>query len=302
MTPTFRATGVLGAGLAVAGLLALTAAGAAAKDGSASSTGGTSAGAANVGQPVPAAVGSTQGTLTFSPTSVVVGQTTAATGTLPSSDAGQPVALEMETGNGIWAAVATSSVAADGSYTIGWKAAIVGTYPMRVVSGALASSATSVATAPSTLAILKSVIATWYGPGLYGHHTACGETLTRHILGVANRSLPCGTPVTLFYNGDTLTVPVIDRGPYANGATFDLSAATAQALGITETVSVGYTFVRGQKIAPTYWYPTGTTGPSGTTGTTGASGTTAATGTSGAGGMTSSAGSDGVLAGGATAP
>jgi rare lipoprotein A (peptidoglycan hydrolase) len=287
---------VLGAVLAVAGLLALTAVGAAAKSAAAASSGGTAAGPADIGQPVPAPVGSTLGTLTFTPANVVVGQMTTATGTLASSDAGQPVALEMETANGIWAAVATSTVASDGSYAITWKAKVVGTYPMRVVSGALASSTASVSTPEATLAILKDVIATWYGPGFYGHRTACGETYTRHILGVANRSLPCGTPVTLYFEGETLTVPVIDRGPYANGATFDLSAATAQALSITETVSLGYTFVRGQTIAPSYWYPPGTTGPTGTSGATGTSGTTGASGT------TSSDDSGGSVAGAATAP
>jgi rare lipoprotein A (peptidoglycan hydrolase) len=296
MTPTFTATRVLGACLAIASLLALSAAGAAARTSSSPSTGGTNAGPGNVGQPVPTPVGSTLGTLTFTPASIVVGETTTATGALATSAAGQPVALEMETNNGVWEAVATSTVAADGSFAITWTAKLVGTYQMRVVSGALASSTTSVGTPVSTLAILKTVIATWYGPGFYGHRTACGENFTRHILGVANRSLPCGTPVTLYYNGETLTVPVIDRGPYANGATFDLSAATAQALGITETVNVGYTFLRGQKIAPAYWYPAGATGP---TGTTGASGTTSA---SGANGTTSSTGSDGSIAGGATAP
>ena len=296
MTPTFRATRMLGSCLAIAVLLALSATAAGAKTGAAASSGGAAAGDGSVGQPVPAPVGSTQGTLTFTPASVVVGGITTASGTLPSADAGQPVALEMQKQAGVWVAVATSIVAADGSYAIIWKAKLVGTYSMRVVSGALASSTNSVSTPESTLAILKSVVATWYGPGFYGHRTACGETFTRHILGVANRGLPCGTPVTLFYNGATLTVPVIDRGPYANGATFDLSAATAQALGVTETVNVGYTFVRGEKIAPGYWYAPGTTGPTGTTGNSGV------TGSSGASGTTSSAGSGGALAGGATAP
>ena len=63
----------------------------------------------------------------------------------------------------------------------------------------------------------------WYGPGFYGNGTACGQTLTRTLVGVAHRTLPCGTLVTFRYKGVTLTVPVIDRGPYVSGRTWDLS-------------------------------------------------------------------------------
>lgn len=76
-----------------------------------------------------------------------------------------------------------------------------------------------------------TVLASWYGPGFYGNGTACGQTYSSVIVGVAHRSLPCGTLVTLSYGGATVTVPVIDRGPYIDGRTFDLSAATKAALG-----------------------------------------------------------------------
>ncbi len=33
-------------------------------------------------------------------------------------------------------------------------------------------------------------------------------------------------------------VPVIDRGPYANGADWDLTVATGKALGITGTAQI----------------------------------------------------------------
>ena len=63
----------------------------------------------------------------------------------------------------------------------------------------------------------------WYGPGLYGNGTACGQKLTKELVGVAHRTLPCGTMVTFRYNGKTVTAPVIDRGPYVAGRTWDLS-------------------------------------------------------------------------------
>ena len=70
----------------------------------------------------------------------------------------------------------------------------------------------------------------WYGPGLYGNGTACGQTLTKTLVGVAHRTLPCGTLVTFRYKGVTLTVPVIDRGPYVRGRTWDLSNGACQKL------------------------------------------------------------------------
>jgi rare lipoprotein A len=51
--------------------------------------------------------------------------------------------------------------------------------------------------------------------------------------------LPCGTKVALLYKGRTITVPVVDRGPFAHGASYDLTAATAQALGLTQTAHIG---------------------------------------------------------------
>ena len=50
-------------------------------------------------------------------------------------------------------------------------------------------------------------------------------------MGVANKTLPCGTLVTLRYDGRTVRVAVIDRGPYVAGREFDLTEATKQALG-----------------------------------------------------------------------
>ena len=75
------------------------------------------------------------------------------------------------------------------------------------------------------------VVASWYGPGFYGNRTACGQTYTAEIVGVAHRTLPCGTLVVLEYRGQSMTVPVIDRGPYVAGRTLDLSHATHVAMG-----------------------------------------------------------------------
>jgi rare lipoprotein A (peptidoglycan hydrolase) len=71
----------------------------------------------------------------------------------------------------------------------------------------------------------------WYGPGFYGHGTACGQTLTKTLMGVAHKTLPCGTVVTFRYKGKSVTVRVVDRGPYVAGRTWDLTRASCAALG-----------------------------------------------------------------------
>lgn len=75
-------------------------------------------------------------------------------------------------------------------------------------------------------------IATWYGPGLYGNGTACGQTLRRNTWGIAHRTLPCGTLVTLARGNRKVSVRVIDRGPFS-GATVDLTSRTRDYLGFT---------------------------------------------------------------------
>ena len=73
----------------------------------------------------------------------------------------------------------------------------------------------------------------WYGPSFYGKRTACGLAMTRELLGVAHRTLPCGTLVTFRNpaNGRTLTLPVVDRGPYVSGRDWDLTGGACLALG-----------------------------------------------------------------------
>jgi rare lipoprotein A len=86
-----------------------------------------------------------------------------------------------------------------------------------------------------TLNVYRLAGASWYGGG---GGLACGGTLTSATLGVANKTLPCGTLVTLRYGGRSIRVPVIDRGPFVAGREFDLTEATKQALGFGDTGDV----------------------------------------------------------------
>jgi rare lipoprotein A len=76
----------------------------------------------------------------------------------------------------------------------------------------------------------KSAGASWYGPGLYGNRTACGQTLRASTIGVAHRKLPCGTVVKFVYGGHAVIAPVIDRGPFVKGRAWDLTAAASRVL------------------------------------------------------------------------
>jgi rare lipoprotein A (peptidoglycan hydrolase) len=96
------------------------------------------------------------------------------------------------------------------------------------------------AATPADAESFTTAKATWYGPGFYGERTACGNMLRRSTIGVAHRSLPCGTDVTFSYGGRTVVAPVIDRGPFRRGFTWDLTAATARQLGLTSSATVLY--------------------------------------------------------------
>ena len=73
-------------------------------------------------------------------------------------------------------------------------------------------------------------IASFYGAPLFGNGVACGGILHPWTLGVANKTLPCGTKVVFQYGSRAIEVKVIDRGPYIAGREWDLTAATAVAL------------------------------------------------------------------------
>lgn len=86
----------------------------------------------------------------------------------------------------------------------------------------------------------QSGLATWYGPGFYGHKTASGERFTSGGMTAAHRSLPFGTrvQVTNEETGRSVVVRINDRGPYRHGAVIDLSRASASALGISGSARV----------------------------------------------------------------
>jgi hypothetical protein len=91
------------------------------------------------------------------------------------------------------------------------------------------------------------ITASWYGPGFYENRLPCWQWLQANGLpiqflpdtwGVAHKTLPCGTMLILTHGANTITVPVVDRGPYVAGREIDMSPRIKAALGCTDLCTV----------------------------------------------------------------
>ncbi|MEA2313058.1 MAG: rare lipoprotein [Solirubrobacteraceae bacterium] len=127
-----------------------------------------------------------------------------------------------------WFTIARDRTSATGRYVLRSRRAAPMSAPVRVHVRAHGA---RVQRRVGRLNVYRWAQASWYGPGFYGRRTGCGGTLGYSQLGVANKSLPCGTKVTLRHRGHVVRVPVIDRGPYSGAREYDLTAATARKLG-----------------------------------------------------------------------
>jgi rare lipoprotein A len=99
-----------------------------------------------------------------------------------------------------------------------------------------AASAEPAATQPTAVpahVLLKSGLASWYGPRFHGRRTASGERYDMHELTAAHKYLPFGTLITVrsVHTGQSVLVRVNDRGPYKHQRILDLSRAAMDALG-----------------------------------------------------------------------
>jgi hypothetical protein len=119
---------------------------------------------------------------------------------------------------------------ANGTFAARWLPERTGSYAVRAY-GVHDRNTTGSKSPPRKLTTYRLAGASYYGPGLYGNGVACGGTLMPETMGVANKTLPCGTKVKLRYHGRTVTVPVIDRGPYVAGRDYDLTEAVKEKLG-----------------------------------------------------------------------
>ena len=147
-------------------------------------------------------------------------------GASSSTLAGREVALQRLGRHG-WRAIAHTVTGAKGRFVLRYKLHRLLSERVRVVSAGDAHDR-GVKRYLGHLRSYRLAGASWYGGG---GSLACGGELTSYTMGVANKTLPCGTVVTLRYGGREVSVPVVDRGPYVAGREFDLTEATKRALG-----------------------------------------------------------------------
>ena len=72
------------------------------------------------------------------------------------------------------------------------------------------------------------------------HQTASGRKVTCQDLVAAHRTLPFGKRVKVrnLTNGRSVTVTIVDRGPFVKGRIIDLSAGAANAIGSADLMRV----------------------------------------------------------------
>ena len=160
------------------------------------------------------------------------------TGTLQPGVKGRVVTAQGRV-HGKWRTIARGRTRANGKFRMRFRARGISSTPVRLSFRGDEANA-RVVRRVGRLNVFRPAMASWYGPGFYGGHLACGGTLGVGTLGVAHKTLPCGTRVTLRYHGHTVRCRVIDRGPFVAGREFDLTGATKNALhfGSTGTVWV----------------------------------------------------------------
>ena len=157
---------------------------------------------------------------------VLAGHASTIAGSLRPGLAGQRVRLQALTKHG-WSTLTSTLTGRNGRFRVRYVPGRPGSRPVRLsfVGDALALPAHR---RLGRLNVFRLAEASWYGGG---GGLACGGELTGSTIGVANKTLPCGTLLTLRYDGRSLQVRVIDRGPYVEGREFDLTEATKRALG-----------------------------------------------------------------------
>jgi rare lipoprotein A len=179
---------------------------------------------------------------------VLAGKLARFSGGFPAREAGKTVTIErFDEDAAAWTAVTTAQVQADGSYVAEWRADVTGRHRTRATLGGApghgpgggAAAFAAAAGEETSMTVYRGAVASWYGPGFYGRKTACGRRMSRSLVGVAHKRLPCGAEVAITYRGRSLTVPVVDRGPYVRGRKWDLTAAAAKALGFSFTDRIG---------------------------------------------------------------
>ena len=173
-------------------------------------------------------------TLRVRPRHVMAGRSVRVKGVLRPHSSGRRVTIKRRAADG-WATMARPRVR-EGRFST--RMSVAGSTRSRVKAVFRGDGTNTGAVRSRRVVVYDPDLATWYGPGLYGNRTACGQTLGYETVGVAHRTLPCGTKVGILYQGRSITVRVIDRGPFGS-AEWDLTRGAAARLGFSGSGTVG---------------------------------------------------------------
>jgi len=162
------------------------------------------------------------------PMNVLAGETVRIRGRLLPAEAGRHVALQGLDGRG-WRTLAGATTGPRGGFALRYVATGVGGEQLRV---RFANSYVHALAHAARLTVFQQSVASWYNDA---GSTACGFHAT---MGVANKTLPCGTKVTFRHGSTTVTAVVDDRGPFVAGRDWDLNQNVAAALGVSGVATV----------------------------------------------------------------
>lgn len=181
--------------------------------------------------------------VTFQRHNVLAGAKVPVKGVLLTQEGGRKVLLQVNAGRG-WHTVDRAKTGQVGRFRLHFRPQGLGGYTMRVrlvgpvvAPASLGPQLTSTRT-HGKVRVYRRTLASWYGPGFMGGRLACGGTLSAGTMGVANKTLPCGTRVTFRYHGRIAQARVLDRGPYVSGREWDLTPAVKAKLGFPSTGTV----------------------------------------------------------------
>ncbi len=151
--------------------------------------------------------------------------------------AGRLVVLQRVRGHR-WVTIDRAHTTARGRYVLRYRTRASLSAPLRV-RVARAPGATRRTRRIGRIEAFRPALASWYGEG---QALACGGHMTPNMMGVAHKSLPCGTRITVRYRGRQVRVRVVDRGPYSGAREFDLGPGVRSALHFdgVGTVQVAY--------------------------------------------------------------
>jgi rare lipoprotein A (peptidoglycan hydrolase) len=138
-------------------------------------------------------------------------------------------------GHSRWFKAATATVKPGKKFTIAWHSKKPGRYLTKITAYKYGK---QVSDHLGAAFVYRTSFASYYGPGLYGSGLACGGRLSQSTVGVAHKTLPCGTKVTFKVGSHVVTARVIDRCPYVSGRDWDLTTALKNKLHFGSTGAV----------------------------------------------------------------